>query len=72
MLSEVPEDKRDALLLANGLDMDYIQNIRLVHFEGHAGSLRDLRQLPIIARNGYTAAVLLASRTVRVCASLPL
>lgn len=60
MLSWVPVHERDACLTADGLDLDYISNIKLMHYEGSPGVSRDLRQLPLTNR-GYTAVVLLAN-----------
>eukprot|EP00951_Prasinocladus_malaysianus_P012503 scaffold93328_cov38-Prasinocladus_malaysianus.AAC.1 len=60
ILAEVPLSERDMLLTLDGLDLDYIRNIRLIHFHGSPGIVQDLRQLPVMP-SGYTAAVLLAN-----------
>ena len=59
ILSEVPFSERDGLLVADGLDLDYIYNVKIRHFLGRPGRLADLRQLPV-PEKGYTAAALLA------------
>jgi len=60
LLSEVPTVERDKLLTADGLDLDYISNIKLMHWEGSPGVPRDLRQLPL-TDDGYTAVIQLAN-----------
>eukprot|EP00873_Tetraselmis_striata_P019552 jgi/Tetstr1/439816/TSEL_028227.t2 len=64
VLADVPLRDRDSLLQADGLDLDYIRNIKLKHFHGRPGLAQDLAQLPITP-GGYTAAVLLANWTTR-------
>ena len=59
ILAEVPLSERNALLAADGLDLDYIFNVKIMHFVGRPGVVANLRELPV-PEKGYTAAALLA------------
>mmetsp|Transcript_1770 Transcript_1770/g.5138 ORF Transcript_1770/g.5138 Transcript_1770/m.5138 type:complete len:575 (-) Transcript_1770:2067-3791(-) len=61
ILAETPLSDREALLISDGVDMDYIENVKMLHFQGQPGSMRDLKQLPLTTSGYYTAAVLLAN-----------
>ncbi|KAK3269651.1 hypothetical protein CYMTET_21920 [Cymbomonas tetramitiformis] len=52
VLSRVPKEERDLLLIEDGLDMDCIQSVFLVHHEGAVTNRQELEMLPVEQFNG--------------------